>query len=33
MIFDDAISPLGLLGASLIPTMIVWLCFALLGRS
>ena len=31
--FDDAISPLGLLGAALMPTMIVWLCFALLGRS
>ena len=31
--FDDAISPLGLLTAALMPTMIIWLCFALLGRS
>jgi len=31
--FDDAISPLGLLTAVLMPTMIIWLCFALLGRS
>lgn len=31
--FDDAVSPLGLLKASLLPTMIIWLCFALLGRS
>src|SRR5687767_11586159 len=30
---DDAISPLGLLRAVLMPTMIVWLCFTLLGRS
>ena len=28
--FDDAVSPLGLLMAALLPTIIVWLCFALL---
>jgi hypothetical protein len=27
---DDAVSPLGLLMAALLPTIIVWLCFALL---
>ena len=31
--FDNAISPLGLLMAALMPTIIIWLCFALLGRS
>jgi Na+/H+ antiporter NhaD/arsenite permease-like protein len=30
--FDDVVSPLGLLMAALMPTMITWLCFALLGR-
>jgi hypothetical protein len=30
--FDDAVSPLGLLQAALLPTIIIWLCFALLGR-
>jgi hypothetical protein len=30
--FDDAVSPFGLLKASLLPTIIVWLCFALLGH-
>jgi hypothetical protein len=28
--FDDAVSPLALLMAALLPTIIVWLCFALL---
>jgi hypothetical protein len=28
--FDDAVSPLGLLMAALLPTAIVWLCFAML---
>jgi hypothetical protein len=31
--FDDAVSPLGLLKAALMPTLVILLCFALLGRS
>jgi hypothetical protein len=31
--FDDVVSPIGLLKAALLPTVIIWLCFALLGRS
>jgi hypothetical protein len=27
--FDDAVSPLGLLKGALLPTVILWLCFAL----